>query len=211
MSGSVVTVDSVRAVEIEPTPIDGLLLIRPKPFVDERGFFVRTMTADVFGAAGIDCAAFVQANQSRSSGGVLRGIHLRSHDGEAKTVRCARGTIFDVAVDCRPSSPTFGQWWGCELSDENHLQLYFPHGVGHGFYAVSDVVDVCYQHTEFYDPAKEIGIFWNDPAVGIAWPLRRGPAGADGAEGVIEAPSLSARDGIAPTLAELRADLAQWF
>lgn len=185
-------------MQIDTTPIPGLLLIRPTPFRDERGFFVRTMTADVFGEAGIDCAAFVQANQSRSHGDVLRGIHLRSHEGEAKTVRCARGAVYDVAVDCRPSSPTFGTWYGCELSDENFLQLYFPPGVGHGFRALTDVVDVCYQHTAFYDPAKEIGIRWDDPAVGVEWP------------GSPE-PTLSDRDRAAPTLAEMTDRLSAWF
>jgi dTDP-4-dehydrorhamnose 3,5-epimerase len=185
-------------MNIESTAVDGVLLITPTPFRDDRGSFVRTMDAAEFAAAGVDTRLFVQANQSRSVRGVLRGIHVRSHEGEAKTVRCARGEIFDVAVDLRPSSRTFRQWVGVRLNDVDFQQLYLPAGVGHGFLAMSEFVDVCYQHTGFYDPAKEVTVRWDDSDLGIEWPTSGDLI-------------LSDRDRAAPSLESMLLQLKEWF
>ena len=139
---------------------------------------------------------FVQDNHSRSGRGTLRGLHFQTRPGQAKLVRCVRGSIFDVAVDLRRSSQTFGQWAGYELSDSNHHQLFVPIGFAHGFLVLSETADVVYKLSSYYDPETEFGIAWDDPEVGVEWPL------PDGAE-----LQLSGRDRQAPRLAEIAADL----
>ena len=152
-----------------PTRLDGLVLLAPKVFGDERGFFVETWRADAWSAAGVP-TDFVQDNQSRSRKGTVRGIHFQTHPGQGKLVRCARGRVWDVVVDLRRGSPTFGQWEAVELDDEQGLQLYIPVGFGHGFCVLSDVADFVYKCSAYYDPATEAGIRFDDPDVGITWP-----------------------------------------
>ncbi len=152
-----------------PTELDGPVLLEPTVHADERGFFVETFSGSWL-EAGIDID-FVQHNHSRSQKGTLRGIHFQAQPGQAKLVRCARGRIFDVAVDMRPSSPTFGGWEGHYLDDENHRQLFVPVGFGHGFCVISDVADVSYLVSSPFDPQTESGFRWDDPEVAIEWPL----------------------------------------
>lgn len=152
-------------MEVVALPLDGLLLVKPKVFRDERGFFVETFRASALPGA----PAFVQDNHSRSTRGTLRGLHFQTAPGQAKLVRCARGRIFDVAVDIRKGSPTFGQWHAEYLDDETHHQLYVPVGFAHGFCVVSDVADVAYKCSNYYDGATESGFAWN--SVGVAWPV----------------------------------------
>lgn len=171
-----------------PTRIEELVLIEPDVHGDERGFFVETFRRSWLDELGIT-VEFVQRNHSRSVGPVLRGIHMQS--GQAKLVRCARGSIWDVAVDLRPDSGTFRQWEGYELDDVSHRQLFIPDGFGHGFCVLSDEADVSYGLSSYYDPELERGVAWDDPEIGIEWPV------AD--------PILSERDRAAPRLAELTA------
>ncbi len=152
-----------------PTRLDGPLLLAPDVLGDHRGFFAETFRADAWAEAGVD-ATFVQDNHSRSRRGTLRGIHFQTLPGQAKLVRCARGAIFDVVVDLRRGSPTFGAWEGFVLDDESMRQLFVPIGFGHGFCVTSEVADVAYKCSSYYDPATEAGIAYDDPAVGIAWP-----------------------------------------
>ncbi len=159
---------------------------------DERGFFLESFRVDTLAEAGVDIA-FVQDNHSRSRAGIVRGMHFQP--GQAKLVRCVRGAIFDVIVDIRAGSPTFGQWEGYELNDETHHQLFVPDGFAHGFCVLSDVADVTYKVSSYYDPTSEGGFRFDDPAVGIEWPVA--------AEDLIA----SARDTGAPTLAELEPSL----
>jgi len=177
------------------TALDGLVLVEPDPHGDERGFLVETYRADVWRGLGIDVEEFVQDNHSRSAQGTLRGLHFQTRPGQAKLVHCARGTVFDVAVDLRPGSRSFGRWEGHVLSDANHHQLFVPAGFAHGFLVTSEEADVAYKLSSYYDPETERGIAWDDPEVGVEWPL-------EGAE-----PQLSARDRSAPRLADLAADL----
>jgi dTDP-4-dehydrorhamnose 3,5-epimerase len=172
------------------TKLDGLVLIEPQVFGDARGFMVETYRRDAWAELGVD-ADFVQQNHSRSAGGTLRGIHFQTEPGQAKLVRCSRGKVFDVAVDLRRGSPTFGRWEGHLLDDEAHRQLFVPVGFGHGFAALSEVADVTYQLSSPYDPATEAGIAWDDPDVGVEWPLPE------------PEPLLSDRDRAAPRLAEV--------
>jgi dTDP-4-dehydrorhamnose 3,5-epimerase len=151
------------------TRIDGPLLIEPTAHGDARGFFVETYRKNVFASLGIE-DDFVQDNHSRSGRGVVRGIHFQLPPGQAKLVRCARGAIFDVIVDLRRGSPTYGEWEGHELSDENHRQLYIPIGFGHGFCVLSELADVTYKVSGYYDASIERGIAYDDPDVGIEWP-----------------------------------------
>ena len=171
-----------------PTKLDGVVLLQPSVHGDERGFMVESYRRDLWAEHGVD-VEFVQHNHSRSSKGTLRGLHFQTEPGQAKLVRCPRGKIFDVAVDLRRESPTYGQWEGYELDDEAHRQLYVPVGFGHGFAVLSDVADVTYLCSSTYDPATESGIAWDDPGVGVAWP--------------VDDPLLSERDKAAPTLAEV--------
>jgi dTDP-4-dehydrorhamnose 3,5-epimerase len=154
----------MRRVE---TRLEGPVLIEPVVHGDARGFFIETGRSNRLAELGVT-DTFVQDNQSRSTRGVLRGMHFQP--GMAKLVRCARGAIFDVLVDIRPGSPAFGRWEGYELNDENHHQLYCPDGFAHGFCVLSDVADVVYRCSAYYDPAREGGFRFDDPKVGIEWP-----------------------------------------
>jgi dTDP-4-dehydrorhamnose 3,5-epimerase len=149
------------------TRLPGLILLQPTVHGDDRGFFVETFRESTFAEVGIE-TTFVQHNHSRSSKGVLRGMHYQL--GLAKHVRCARGRILDVVVDIRRSSPWFGQWEAFTLDDENHQQLFVPAGFAHGFVVLSDVADVVYLQDDYYDPEKDRGIAYDDPDVGITWP-----------------------------------------
>lgn len=152
------------------TGLDGLVLIEPEVHGDERGFLVESFRADAWHELGVD-TEFVQHNASRSSRGTLRGIHFQTRPGQAKLVRCSGGEIFDVAVDLRRESPTFGRWEGHRLDDRSHRQLYLPVGFGHGFCVLSGEADVSYQLSSYFDPETESGIAWDDPEVGIEWPV----------------------------------------
>jgi dTDP-4-dehydrorhamnose 3,5-epimerase len=149
------------------TELDGPILVKPKVHGDARGFFLETYRRDAYVALGID-ADFVQDNHSRSRQGVVRGMHFQP--GQAKLVRCVRGSIVDVVCDIRPGSPGFGQWEALELSDENAHQLYVPDGFGHGFAVTSEIADVVYKVSSYYDPDAESGFRFDDPEVGIEWP-----------------------------------------
>lgn len=153
-----------------PSPIPDVVVIEPKVFGDERGFFMETWHRQRFGEAGIE-QAFVQANHSRSSRGVLRGLHYQLQHPQGKLVRVTHGEVFDVVVDLRKSAPTFGQWFGTRLSGANKRQLWVPPGFAHGFLTLSDTADFLYQCTDFYAPDAERTIVWNDPDLGIDWPL----------------------------------------
>jgi dTDP-4-dehydrorhamnose 3,5-epimerase len=151
------------------TRLDGLVLLEPKVHGDARGFFAETFRADVAVAHGIP-TVFEQDNHSRSRRGTLRGIHFQTHPGQGKLVRVARGVVWDLVVDLRRGSPTFGEWEGFELDDETGRTLWIPVGFGHGFLVLSDVADFVYKCTNYYDPATEAGIRFDDPDVGVAWP-----------------------------------------
>jgi dTDP-4-dehydrorhamnose 3,5-epimerase len=172
------------------TGLDDLVLIEPTVHGDTRGFLVETFRENAFAELDID-VEFVQDNHSRSRGRVLRGVHMQS--GQAKLVRCPRGRIWDVAVDLRPDSPTYKRWEGHELDGEHHRQLYIPAGFGHGFCLLSDEADVLYRLSSYYDPELETGIAWDDPEIGIEWPVTD--------------PVLSERDRNAPRLADVAATL----
>lgn len=156
-----------------PTAIPDVVVIEPQLFGDERGFFMETWHAEKFAAAGID-AAFVQDNHSRSARGTLRGLHYQIERTQGKLLRVVAGEVFDVAVDVRRSSPTFGRWVGVTLSAENRRQLWVPPGFAHGFYVCSDAADFVYKCTDFYAPQHERTLRWDDPAIGVAWPLEHG-------------------------------------
>ena len=174
-------------MDVCPVPrIAGALLFRPTPHVDERGFFCRTFDVEVMRAAGIDPAAFAQDSLSRSARGVVRGLHVRRGDGEAKLVRCSYGAIFDVLVDLRPASPTYRNWESFELRDDEQVSLYIPAGCAHGFQALTDPADVSYRIDRPHDPAEDVSIAFDDPALAIPWPL---PVAA-----------MSSRDRVAPPL-----------
>ena len=163
------------------TPLDGVLILEPKVFGDARGFFFESFNQKAFNEATGTNHAFVQDNHSRSSQGVLRGLHYQIQQPQGKLVRVARGRVWDVAVDIRKSSPTFGQWVGAELSEDNQHQLWVPPGFAHGFVVLSESADFLYKTTDYYAPEHERCIAWNDPQLAIAWPIA-------------EAPSLSAKD-----------------
>jgi dTDP-4-dehydrorhamnose 3,5-epimerase len=151
--------------------IAGALLFQPTPHVDERGFFSRTFDSVVVQEAGIDPYGFVQDSQSRSARGVIRGMHVRSGAGEAKLVRCSYGAIFDVIVDLRRGSPTYRNWESFELRDAEQVSLYVPAGCAHGFQALTQPADVCYRIDRPHDPAEDVSIAFDDPELGIPWPL----------------------------------------
>jgi dTDP-4-dehydrorhamnose 3,5-epimerase len=180
-------------VIITPTTLPEVLLIEPVAHGDQRGFFVETWRQDRYAAAGIP-GPFVQDNHSRSVRHTLRGLHYQVQRPQGKLVRATMGTIFDVAVDMRRSSATFGRWVGAVLSDANHRQLWIPPGFAHGFYVVSDVADLIYKCTALYAAECDRSVRWDDPELGIEWPL------ADGA-----APLLSAKDTVAPSFREAEA------
>jgi dTDP-4-dehydrorhamnose 3,5-epimerase len=173
-------------LNIRETKLPGVLLIEPIVFGDDRGFFMETYRADMFRDFAIT-ETFVQDNHSRSARGVLRGLHYQEPNAQGKLVRCTRGAIFDVAVDIRRGSPSFGRWFGLELSDANRRMLWIPPGFAHGFCALEDHSDLVYKCTRLYDPASDRSILWNDPAIGIEWPIAE--------------PVLSAKDAAAPLLA----------
>jgi dTDP-4-dehydrorhamnose 3,5-epimerase len=151
------------------TRLDGLVLLAPAVHGDERGFFMETFRADTWAAEGVP-TDFVQDNHSRSRRGTIRGIHFQISPGQGKLVRVARGAVFDVVVDLRHGSPTFGEWEGFQLDDEHGHQLFVPIGFGHGFCVTSEVADFVYKVTSYYDPATESGFRFDDPEVGIRWP-----------------------------------------
>jgi len=174
-----------RALKATETPLPGVLLLEPKVFADTRGFFLETYNLARFRELGIG-ELFVQDNQSRSVRGVLRGLHYQEPKAQGKLVRCTRGALFDVAVDIRKGSPHFGKWFGVELTEENMRMLWVPPGFAHGFCATSDIADLSYKCTELYDAKSDQAIVWNDPDIGIEWPLRD--------------PLLSPKDAAAPRL-----------
>ena len=175
-------------MKVTPTPLEGFLLIDPRSFADERGFFLETFQEERYRDAGIR-QPFVQDNHSRSRQGVLRGLHFQIRRPQAKLLTVIRGRIFDVGVDLRRASPTFGRWFGVELSDTGVRQLYMAPGFAHGFYVLSEWADVYYKADQPYDPSDEGGLIWNDPDIGIQWP--------------IEAPQLAPRDAAYPRLRDL--------
>jgi dTDP-4-dehydrorhamnose 3,5-epimerase len=175
-------------MQFEPTRLPEVVLIKPRVFGDARGFFFETWQAREFQSAGIG-APFVQDNHSHSTRYTLRGLHFQIEQPQGKLVRVARGEVFDVAVDIRRSSPRFGQWVGVLLSDTNHHMLWVPAGFAHGYLALSEEIDFLYKCTDFYAPQHERAIRWDDPALGVQWPL---PAGV--------APILSGKDASAPLL-----------
>lgn len=158
-------------MEVTRLAIPEVLLITPRAFSDERGFFLESYNANEFARAGLT-ARFVQDNHSRSNRGVLRGLHYQLEKPQAKLVRVVRGSIFDVAADIRVGSPTFGKWVGVTLDDERKQLLWIPEGFAHGFCVLSDVADVAYKTTDFYAPAAERGVRWDDPLLGISWPIK---------------------------------------
>jgi dTDP-4-dehydrorhamnose 3,5-epimerase len=169
-------------MEFIPTTIPDVLLIVPKVFGDQRGFFMETFRAELFAQAGIP-VNFVQDNHSGSRQGILRGLHYQIHQPQGKLVRAVAGEVYDVVVDLRRSSPTFGRWEGHSLSAENRRQIWIPEGFGHGFYVLSEWAEVVYKTTDYYAPQWERTLLWNDPELGIEWPLIGG-----------QQPILSAKD-----------------
>lgn len=169
-------------MEFLPTSIPDVILIKPKVFGDERGFFLETFQAQRFAAAGIT-GDFVQDNHSGSRQGILRGLHYQIRQPQGKLVRVVAGEVYDVAVDIRRSSPTFGKWESVNLSAQNKLQIWIPPGFAHGFYVLSEWAEVVYKTTDFYAPQWECTLAWNDPLIGIEWPLLEG-----------QPPRLSAKD-----------------
>jgi dTDP-4-dehydrorhamnose 3,5-epimerase len=162
-------------LKVTPTSIPSILIIEPRVFGDTRGFFFESFNQRAFNlATGLD-VNFVQDNHSRSSKGVLRGLHYQIQQPQGKLVRVVRGSVFDVTVDLRKSSPTFGHWVGVELTEDNHRQLWIPPGFAHGFYVLSDSADFLYKTTDYYAPEFECSLIWNDPTIGIEWPLNTQP------------------------------------
>jgi len=182
-------------VNVVATDLEGVMIIEPRVFPDARGFFFESYHADRYVAAGLP-ARFVQDNHSCSAPGTLRGLHYQLRRPQGKLVRVLRGSIFDVAVDVRKGSPTFGRWVGVVLSADNKRQLYVPPGYAHGFCVPDDASEVEYKCTDFYAPEDEHGVVWNDPTVAIAWPVTH--------------PLLSERDRAYPPLSQDRADLPEY-
>ena len=174
-------------MRVSKTPIDGLLIIEPKIFVDPRGMFYEVYSESRYEEHGISC--FVQDNHSISKKGVVRGLHYQVNPGQSKLVRVTRGEIFDVAVDIRKQSPTYGKWWGLSLSETNNFQLYIPIGFAHGFCVLSELAEVLYKCSDYYSPENERGILWNDPGLAIDWPVKD--------------PILSEKDAVYPLFSEL--------
>ena len=177
-------------MNITETKLAGVLIIEPKVFGDSRGFFKETFQAERYREAGIEYT-FVQDNYSRSQKGVLRGLHFQIIKPQGKLVSCPKGAVFDVAMDIDPESTTYGQYVGVELTEENHKQMWVPPGYAHGFCVLTNTADFQYKCTDYYDPFDEGGVIWNDPDVAIEWPIAH--------------PSLSSKDALLPTLAELNA------
>lgn len=156
-------------IKVTKCPIEGLCIIEPAVHGDSRGYFMETYNQRDMAENGLDMV-FVQDNQSMSTKGVLRGLHTQKEHPQGKLVRVIQGRVFDVAVDLRPGSETYGKWYGLELSSENKKQFYIPQGFAHGFLVLSDTAEFCYKVTDFYHPNDELGIAWNDPTIGIEWP-----------------------------------------
>jgi dTDP-4-dehydrorhamnose 3,5-epimerase len=178
-----------------PARLDGPVLIEPLVHADDRGFFLETYRRDDYATIGVD-ADFVQDNHSRSTAGSIRALHYQASPGQPKLVRVARGAVYDMVVDLRRSSPTFGQWEAFSLDDRRHLQLFIPIGFAHGFCALTDVVDFVYKVGSYYDAATERGLAWDDPDLAIPWPTR--------------APLVSERDRHNPRLAQIAHTLPDW-
>ena len=178
-------------MKISKTPLEGLVIIEPRVFTDQRGFFFECYNLKEFSSVGID-VQFVQDNHSKSEKNTLRGLHYQINPGQGKLVRVIVGEIFDVAVDIRSKSPTFGQWYSSILSGENKKQLYIPIGFAHGFCVISETAEVLYKCTDFYSPKDERGIAWDDPTLNIKWPIQN--------------PILSERDKHHPRFAEIKHD-----
>jgi dTDP-4-dehydrorhamnose 3,5-epimerase len=157
--------------QVMQTPLEGVLVLEPKVFGDARGFFFESFNAREFEQATGLQRTFVQDNHSKSAKGVLRGLHYQTQHAQGKLVRVTQGAVFDVAVDIRQGSATFGQWFGLELSAENNKQLWIPEGLAHGFLVTSESAEFLYKTTDYYHPEFERSILWNDPSIGIAWPL----------------------------------------
>ena len=160
-------------IKVTACDIEGLYVIEPAVFKDERGYFMETYNQNDFKEAGLDMT-FVQDNQSMSVKGVLRGLHYQKQYPQGKLVRAIRGTVFDVAVDLRADSETYGKWFGVVLSAENKKQFYIPEGFAHGFLVLSDEAEFAYKCTDFYHPVDEGGLAWNDPEIGVEWPIEEG-------------------------------------
>ncbi|MGQ0501993.1 MAG: dTDP-4-dehydrorhamnose 3,5-epimerase [Panacagrimonas sp.] len=176
-------------MKITESPLPGVFVLEPKAFGDARGFFVETFRESLLAEHGV-ASHFVQDNHSRSRRGILRGLHYQLVQPQGKLVRVTRGRVFDVAVDIRRGSPNFGQWFGLELDDVSHRMLYVPPKFAHGFLVLSDEADFVYKCTDYYHPASERGVLWNDPGIGIQWP----DAGVT--------PLLSGKDAVLPGLAD---------
>lgn len=158
------------SINVEKTSLTGVLVIVPRVFRDQRGFFLETYHKEKYRLAGID-RSFVQDNHSCSRKGILRGLHYQLNHPQAKLITVSRGEIYDVAVDIRRGSPSFGKWIGVYLSEQNNRQLFIPEGFAHGFVVLSDPADVTYKCTDLYDPEDEQGVIWSDPQIGIEWPM----------------------------------------
>ncbi len=182
-------------MKLVATPLPEVLLVEPEAHRDARGFFLEVFHAGKFADQGLT-VSFVQDNHSLSSRGTLRGLHLQTEDPQGKLVRCVEGEVFDVAVDVRPGSPSFARWHGATLSAENQLQLWIPPGFAHGFCVVSERAQVEYKCTTLYRPGADLSILWNDPEIGIVWPLAE--------------PLLSPKDAAAPRLAEVAGRLPRF-
>jgi dTDP-4-dehydrorhamnose 3,5-epimerase len=181
-------------MKVTPTAIEGVLIFEPKVFGDERGFFMESFNQKAFDEAVGHHVEFVQDNHSRSRKGVLRGLHYQvPPHAQGKLVRVTQGSVFDVAVDIRPGSATYGRWVGVELSGDNHKQLWLPPGMAHGFLVTSESADFLYKTTDFYAPECEGCVLWSDPAIGVVWPDVGG------------APQLAAKDVAAPLLVQAKA------
>lgn len=181
-------------MKVIETQLAGVLIVEPKVFGDHRGFFLETFQVERYRDVGIGLP-FVQDNHSRSQRGVLRGLHFQCTRPQGKLVSVSRGAVYDVAVDINPDSPTCGQYVGVELNDENHRQLWVPPGYAHGFCVLSEVADFQYKCTDYYQPEDEGGLLWNDPDVGILWPVAE--------------PQLSAKDQLNPRLRDLLSGVAR--
>lgn len=175
-------------MNVQTTALPGVLILEPPVFKDDRGFFLETYHRDKYAAAGLG-ATFVQDNHSKSVYGTLRGLHAQWRKPQGKLVRCLAGAIWDVAVDIRTDSPTRGQWVGYDITAENFRQIYVPPGFLHAFVVTSETAEVEYKCTDVYDPGYELGVLWNDPDIGIEWP--------------VDEPVLSAKDAAAPKLVDV--------
>ena len=191
-------------IKVTKAPIEGLYIIEPSVHGDDRGYFMETYNQRDMEEAGLNMV-FVQDNQSMSTKGVLRGLHFQKEYPQGKLVRVIKGKVFDVAVDLRPGSETYGKWYGEVLSEENKKQFYISEGFAHGFLVLSDMAEFCYKVTDFYHPGDEGGLAWNDPSIGIEWPEVRGeytgsadPTGYTLSDGTPL--NLSAKDKLQPTL-----------